>query len=115
MKVKKRKRRKPKKQRYKVCAFEQTPIGYLIKHECPIEWGFLTDIKQTRGLTITPELIENITYMSDNYVFRTERFRKALMDFREYGYATPNKKEFDLEDELRYIKDRLRGIKRLEQ
>jgi hypothetical protein len=38
-----------------------------------------------------------------------------LVDFREYGYVTPNKKEFDVDDELRLIKDRLRHIKRLEQ
>ena len=114
-KNKRRKKAKAKRQRIERCTFEQTPIGYLIKHECPIEWQFINDVKLTGGLTITADFLESFSYMSDNPIFRTERFRRALVDFREYGYVTPNKKEFDVDDELRLIKDRLRHIKRLEQ
>lgn len=73
------------------------------------------DVKQTRGMAITADFLEAFSYMSDNPIFQTEQFRRALADFREYGYATPNKQEFDLDYELRLIKDRLRGVKRLER
>ena len=72
------------------------------------------DIRQTRGLNVTADFLENFAYTSDNPVFRTERFRRALMDFREYGYATPNKIEFDLDRELEYIKNNLKRISGLE-
>ena len=114
---KSRKRRKvrAKGHRNKRCTFDQTPIGYLIKHECPVEWRFITDIKTANGLNVTADFLENLAYMSDNPFFRTEKFRRALMDFREYGYVTPNRKGFDLDDELRYIRDRIRRTKRLER
>lgn len=73
------------------------------------------DMKPAKGLNVTADFLESIAYMSENPIFRTEKFRRALMDFREYGYVTPNKKDFDLDDELRYIKDRLTHTKRLEQ
>lgn len=71
------------------------------------------DIRQGRGLNVTADFLENFAYISDNQVFRTERFRRALIDFREYGCSTPNKVEFNVDDELRHIKDRLRHIMRL--
>ena len=104
-----------KSSRIRRCAFEETPIGYLISHECPIEWKFIMDVKQAKGLTITPDFIESFCYMSDNPIFKTEKYRRALIDFREYGFNTPNRIEFNLDDELRHIRDRLTHKKRLEQ
>ncbi len=73
------------------------------------------DVKQAKGLAITPDFIESFCYMSDNPIFKTEKYRRALIDFREYGFYTPNVKEFNLNDELRLIKDRLTHKNRLEQ
>lgn len=113
-KPRKRKKAKPKQIRNERCLFEQTPIGYIIQHECPIEWQFIMDVRQTRGMSVNADFLENFAYTSDNPVFRTERFRRALMDFREYGYSTPNKMEFDIDRELRYIKNHLNRISGLE-
>lgn len=87
--------------------FEQTPIGYLIQHECPIEWAIICDIKQIRGVSINADFLEHFAYSSENPVFKTEKFRRALIDFREYGCATPNRIDFDLDEELRLIKEKL--------
>lgn len=114
-KVSQRKRAKTKSHRNRRCAFEETPIGYLISHECPIEWQFIMDVKQAKGLAITPDFIENFCYMTDNPVFKTEKYRRALIDFRKYGFYTPNLIEFNLNDELRRIRDRLTHRKGLEQ
>lgn len=73
------------------------------------------DVKQAKGLAITPDFIESFCYMSDNSVFKTEKYRMALIDFREHGFYTPNRIEFNLDDELRHIRDRLTHKKRLER
>ena len=72
-------------------------------------------MKSANGLNVTADFLESLSYISENPIFRTEKFRRALMDFREYGYVTPNRKTFDLDDELRYIRDRLTHTKRLER
>ena len=86
-----------------------------MQHECPIEWQCIMEVRQAKGMSVTPDFLENLAYMSDNDIFRTEKYRRALIDFREYGYYTPNVIKFDLEDELRRIRDRLTHRKRLER
>ncbi len=73
------------------------------------------EVRQAKGMAVTADFLECFAYMSDNEVFRTERFRKALIDFREYGCNTPNKVEFDVDRELEFIRDRLTHKKRLER
>lgn len=109
-----RKRKKERREKIERQKFENTPVGYLIKHECPLEWKLLNEIRKINRQVINAAFLEQFADILDNRVFKTERFRTALEDFRTYGFRTPNKMEFDLDDELKYIRDRIENKKRLE-
>ena len=62
--------------------FNQTPIGQLLYAEAPLE--FLVIMRTKWGGTMPhPDVIENLSYISENPVFRTERFRRALISYRK--------------------------------
>ena len=62
--------------------FNQTPIGQLLYAEAPLE--FLVIMRTKWGGTMPhPDVIGNLSYISENPVFRTERFRRALISYRK--------------------------------
>lgn len=87
-KPKKRKRKKPKskpKNPPKVSRtrrFEETPLGYGLQYHCPVEFSLLVDQKSYAGPN--PDLIEEVSYISQNPWFRTVEFRLALSEYRQY-------------------------------
>ena len=56
------------------------------------------------------DLIETISYASDNDVFKGSKFRLALADFRRYGYSTPNAKTISCDEELEFAIKRMSGL-----
>lgn len=58
---------------------------------------------------IVIELIETIAFTSENPVFKTIDFWKALTDFRKYGRSTPNPVRFDVDAEVKRI---IRNLKK---
>lgn len=74
-----RKGRKPGRKR-----FEEIRIGYLMRYHAPIEFALIVD---SCGAKEAPsaDIIEKLTYLSDNKFFRTMQFRRALMDYRKNG------------------------------
>lgn len=80
----KRKRRKRKGRKRIKRAFDGTRIGHFLKHEAPLEYKLITD---TCNSTCGPpaDLIETIGYSSTNPLFRKEKFRKCLIEYRKYG------------------------------
>lgn len=108
--MKLRKRRKPKRKKKsnpKSCKFHETPVGHFIKTRCPLEWKLLQEIAKSRKARINADDLEDMLSCSPNPSLRTPEFRMAFIDFRKYGYTTPNKKEFDSDEELYLIKRRL--------
>ena len=105
----KRRKRKPAG-RIRLSKFGDTPVGRIIRAECPHEWDLLASL----SVKITPEMIERISYSSGNPGFRTERFRLALQDYWQYGCKTPNAVTSTVEDELDMIRKRLTGYRSLD-
>jgi len=91
--------------------FSRTPVGYLIQHLCPLEWKLLSE-SNIKGL-ITPELIDMIATASEDEFFQSEAYRLALIDYREFGLATPHKKAKSVTQEIKYAK--IRREKRLKE
>lgn len=112
--AKKRKRRKRKKttqkEPVKKCKFELTRIGLLMKYLARTEYDLLMEMSKSTGATLTPLLIEQVTYASDNPLFKSKTFRVALLDFRVNGLK-PYKLD-STSEELRLIKLKLqeRGL-----
>lgn len=112
--VKRRKRRKRRKttqkEPVKKCKFELTRIGLLMKHLARTEYDLLMEMSKSTGATLTPLLIEQVTYTSDNPLFKSKTFRVALLDFRVNGLK-PYKLD-STSEELRLIKLKLqeRGL-----
>lgn len=102
----KKKKRKTKTKRIKPVRFVETQLGHFLYYRCPIEYKLITDLYK-RKRRIDANLVEQVSYASDNAEFKTEKFREALRDFRSYGLRTPNPVIFDMETEVRHIKLKL--------
>ena len=72
-------------------------------HECPLEFELLKEIFGKVCIRNNVYLVESFAYSSDNPFFKTETFRKALLDYKKYGCRTPNRMPDDAERELVYI------------
>ncbi len=114
-KKKRRKKYKPRKKlgrKRKKRLFDETRVGYFLKHEAPVEYGLIIDVCGSQ----TPpsaDFIETIGYASLNPLFRKPKFRKALIEYRKYGlYSGPPKKS-KAEIELYYINVRRNSIKKM--
>ena len=104
-----RKKERPKTKPKRVL-FSETPVGYLIRHVCPVEWNMLELLIEQR-IRITPALVDQFTRKSDNPFFMTREFREAMADFRKHGYRTPKRKGFNLDTEIKYILERMQQRK----
>lgn len=84
--------------------FEETCLGWLLKYDAPIEYDIL---KSVSGHSLpSAEEIERMSYMSLLPIFRSERFRLALIDYRIYGLGAEKETRYDRGDaELGVIKN----------
>lgn len=89
-----------------VCRFDETPLGYLLKHECPLEWSMLSSIALTKK-RVNADLILQGVMTSGNPIFNSDRFVAAIKDFKQNGLRTPNRQEDNLERDLSCIEELL--------
>ena len=104
--TKARKKEKRLQKRHRSVPFRQTPLGNFLATQCPVEYELLYESAVLTG-RIDINVIEAFSYTSDNPAFRTTAFRKALVDFRRHGCRTDNAVKFDVDDEVRKIKEKL--------
>ena len=88
--------------------FDDTPLGYFLKHECPEEWEIVKELCNTRS-GVNPYLIDTIMRTSGNEIFKTPRFRRAIADYKKHGLKT-TPVEQNLEYEIELIRKRLRVV-----
>ena len=88
------KRKKTQGRKPKNRPFEDTNLGYYLQHEAPIEYGL---IKSVLGDHQAPsaDFVEAISYASINPLFRKPKFRRALMEYREYGVHLKHRHKTD--------------------
>ena len=83
------KKHKKRGRKRKKRAFEETKVGFLLKHEAPLEYRLIMEVNSRMP---TAELIEAIGYASINLLFRKPKFRRALIEYRRRGlYIKPKK------------------------
>lgn len=67
----KRRKKSPKTKGAQSENFDQTRIGFLMKHEVPIEYKLLMEVSDFLKIHApSPELIEAISYASDDIFFK---------------------------------------------
>lgn len=89
------KQKKPLKKRgakRKNRQFYEIPLGFNIRLHAPLEYDLIMNVV---GVTGKPEadLIEAISYSSNNQFFKTPGFRKMLIQYRLEGCHSARKKE----------------------
>lgn len=113
---KKRRRGRPRKRKTKARRgaprkkrkFEETPVGFLISREAPLEYGL---IRETHlNAAPEPDFIEAIGYSSLNPLFRKLKFRKALKHYRENGLYCGDPKRPNPTTELYYMRIRRNNL-----
>lgn len=98
--------RKPKG--YSLKKFDETRIGFLMKHEAPIEYKLLMDVCEfLKYSKPPPELIEHIGYASQDTFFRKTKYWRCLKDYRKYGLRPPYAVVTNKNKELYYIHIRM--------
>lgn len=107
---KKRKRRRRKRKRV-LRTFDETRIGFLLKHETPIEYRLLMDITQWMNRQNPPaDLIEAIGYSSSDEVFHKAKYWRALQDYRKNGLRPKIYRKPDVRVELYYVHIKMRKM-----
>jgi hypothetical protein len=104
----KKKKKKPSKQigrKRKKREFEETRVGHFIKHEAPLEYGLILDVA---GTVYKPsaDLIEAIGYASTNPLFRKQKFRRSLIEYRKTGLYSGKPMKSNVNTELYYMRVR---------
>lgn len=84
--------------------FEETPIGFLLQHEAPLEYALI--LGAVEGQAPTADFIETIGYSSLNPLFKKPKFRRALKAYREHGLYSGRPKKTTPAIELYYIRIR---------
>lgn len=64
----------------------------------------LMGLLETDRKLVNAQLIENLAYSSDNKFFKTEEFRKALVEFKRYGLSQKALHEIDIDEEIDEIR-----------
>lgn len=73
-----------------------------------MEYNMIHDISKESHLKITAEIIERVSYSSDNPFFKSKMFRFALLDFRINGWVK-RKKQSLFTEEISAIKTQLKS------
>lgn len=115
---KKKKRGRPKKKKIKKKPgaprkkhrFEETPVGFLLKNEAPLEYSLILEVWGTHAPD--PDFIENFSYASINPLFKKAKFRRALKHYRDYGLYSGTPKKATPATELYYSKVRKNNLVR---
>lgn len=93
---------------YSLKKFDETRIGFLMKHEAPIEYKLLMDVCEfLKYSKPPPELIEHIGYASQDTFFRKTKYWRCLKDYRKYGLRPPYAVVTNKNKELYYIHIRM--------
>ncbi len=71
--------------------FDQVPLGYHIRLQAPLEYDLIMEVIGSMGVP-DGDLIEAVSYSSANPFFKTEKFRKLLIQYRQYGCHTEHPK-----------------------
>ena len=75
-----------------------------MKHEVPIEYKLLMEVSGFLKIHApSPELIEAISYASDDIFFKKAKFWRCLMDYKKYGLRPPYSIHTNANKELYYI------------
>lgn len=99
---KKRKHSKSLGRKKKKRTFDETRIGFFLKHEAPLEYDII--FNQICGRSApTADLIEQVGYASLNPLFKKPKFRKALIEYRKYGLYCGKPVSSDAKTEMYYI------------
>lgn len=91
------------------CLFEETPLGYLLMRECPVEWRLIQETYKTSNDKIKlVNTIKSYALTSSNPLFKTRDFQDALIDYERFGLKTPNRVLPQKDEEVRVIRDKVR-------
>lgn len=93
--------------------FDQTRIGFLLKHEAPVEYRLLMEVTEFLKLRAPScTLIEAMSYASNDPFFKKTKFRRSFIEYWKYGLRPPKAIHTSAAKELYYI--RLRKKKYLQ-
>ena len=110
-KPQKRKRKPGRPKGHSVRPFEQTRIGFMLKHEVPIEYKLIMEVTELLKLRAPSfELIEAIGYASDDSFFKKTKYWRCLKDYKKYGLRPPIPILTNASKELYYIRLRLNKL-----
>lgn len=102
--LKKKKRKKPRRKlvrKRKKRLFEETRVGYFLKHEAPLEYNLIMEVNGSGAPSA--DFIEAIGYASLNLLFRKPKFRRALIEYRKNGLHIDHPRKSKPETGLYYI------------
>lgn len=111
-KRRRRKRGRPKGRTIK--PFRETRLGYMMRHETPLEYRILMDVSRQMGRYRKPDpsFVEALAYCSAAPFFRKPKFWRAMTEYRKYGLRSPVRIVTNATRELYYIKRRLIEIRK---
>lgn len=88
----------------------ETQVGHFIYVYAPLEYVLLMEwskaMKESFGkaVKLSPRTIETFSIYSGNPIFKTARFRKALIKYRKDGLKPMRKTGWQLKDALYFAK-----------
>ena len=95
---------------FKKYKFEETKLGFMLKHETPVVYGILTNtLIWTSCSEPSVELIEVICRASQDTSFKKPKFRRYLKEYAQCGLYCHRPKRMTPEREAYY--KRIRSIK----
>lgn len=99
-----RPRSKRKRKLKQKSSFVETKLGYLISRTAPLEYSIILEV--SGDCAPSADMIEALSYVSLDPIFRTADFRLALMEYRKTGLRPPRVVKPVVSKELKYIKYR---------
>lgn len=105
--VKRKRRKKRKPIPINRCRFESTEIGFLLKRYCIVEYNLIYSIAKENHIKINADIIERVSYASDNPFFKSNAYRLALLSFRVNGWVK-RKVSSVYDDEMKIIVAKLK-------
>ena len=110
-KQQKRRKKTGRPKGYRLKKFEQTRIGFFLQHEVPVEYQLLKEVMEAMKLRHPPaELIEAISYSSNDTFFRKTKFWRCLIEYKQYGCRPRFAVSTNAQKELYYIRKKLKSM-----
>ena len=112
-KRKRKKRRAKSVSSRKSVRFDETAVGHFLYVYAPLQYCLLMEYAKAvrtsnKRRVITPAVIETIALNSDNSVFKTARFRRALIAYRRFGCKPLRKTGWPIQDIIYFAKHSFR-------